>query len=155
MSITREDVATIVDSLVSHALATGLFEKVNGAEPKSAPPAGLTAAVWAQSLGPLPTRSGLSRTSALMTMNVRLYTSMLAEPQDAIDPMLAGAAADLFSAYTGDFTLTDRVSQIDLLGAYSGGMSSQAGYLDIDKKLYRTITIVVPLVINDAWEQVP
>jgi hypothetical protein len=34
-------------------------------------------------------------------------------------------------------------------------LSAQAGYINQDGKLMRVMTIMLPLVVNDAWVQVP
>ncbi len=144
----------IIDALVSHAMTTGYFERVNQHEPKSAPGFGLTASVWNQSGGPVQS-SGLSQTSGVVTFYVRLFTSMTSEPQDMIDPNLLDALDALLTAYSGDFTLDGLVRNVDLLGAESPGLSWVAGYVDVGGTKYRCMTVTVPLIINDLWEQVP
>lgn len=148
------DTKAILDAVVSHALASGHFERVNQHEPKSAPGNGLSAAVWVDRVGPA-RGSGLAMTSALLVLNVRLYTSMLSEPQDAIDPNLMAAHDALMTAYSGAFTLGGLVRSVDLLGAAGTPLSSQAGYLNQDSKLFRVITITLPVIVNDCWEQAP
>lgn len=147
------DIAGLVDRIVSHAMESGLFETVNGHEPKSAPGKGLICAVWAQSIGPARGGSGLSATSGRVEFNVRLYTNMLSEPQDAIDPTLLGATDTLLGLYSGDFDLGGTVREIDLLGSFGNPLGAQAGYLTQDGKLYRVITITLPAIINDIWSQ--
>jgi hypothetical protein len=144
---------TILAQIESHALASGWFERVNRHEPKSSPGNGLTAAIWAQSIGPLPVASGLAATTSLIVFNVRVYTSMLQEPQDEIDPNVLGAVDALISAYSADFELGGNVRNIDLLGAHSPGLRADAGYLNQDGKLYRVMTITMPVVVNDLWSQ--
>ena len=143
----------VLNEVVSHAMKLGLFERVNGHEPKSAPGNGLSAAVWVDRVGPA--GSGLAATSALLTLQVRLYSPMLQEPQDAIDPNLTAAADALMNAYSGDFELGGNVRNVDLLGQTGPGLSAQAGYIEQDHKLYRVMTITLPLIVNDVWEQVP
>jgi len=145
----------IIQAAESHAAALGHFERVNRHEPKNAPGNGLTAAIWVQRVAPLARASGLAATSALLTLNVRIYTSMLAEPQDDIDPAAVDAVDALMNAYNGDFTLGGLVRNVDLLGQYSSGLDAQAGYLEQDRKLFRVMTIALPLVVNDVWTQVP
>lgn len=147
------DTTGIMDALASRAAASGHFERVNGHEPKNAPGNGLTAAVWAQRLGPIAARSGLAASSALLVVNVRGYSNMIAEPQDAIDPNLVKAVDALMTSYSGDFDLGGLVAEIDLLGQYGTALSAEAGYLEQDRKMYRVMTITVPLVINDTWGQ--
>ena len=131
----------IVDAVTTHANSSGLFDRVLGHEPKSAPGNGLTASVWWDSIAPLPTASGLAATAALLTLNIRVGMNMLAEPQDAIDPALVSAVDALMTAYSGDFELGGRVRNVDLLGAYSAGLSARAAYYDQDGKKFRAMVI--------------
>ncbi len=147
------DITTLLDRAVSHAMAAGLFERVNGHEPKNAPGAGLTAALWAQNIGPARRASGLDSTTIRLELAVRLYSSLQQEPQDAIDPELLAALDVLLAAYSGDFTLGDAVRQVDLLGAYGTPLGAQAGYLAHDGVVYRVFTITLPLIVNDLWNQ--
>jgi hypothetical protein len=149
------DAVAILDALQSHAMASGLFERVNGHEPKNAPGNGLTAAVWVDEIGPSPAASGLAGTSVRLVFNVRVYTSMLAEPPDTIDPNMLAAVDALMGAYSADFELGGLVRNVDLLGQGGGQpMSAKAGYLNQDGKLFRVMTIVLPVIINDVWNQV-
>lgn len=143
----------ILDAAVSHAMALGYFERVNAHEPKNKPGNGLTCALWVDRIGPALGSSGLASTTALLILNVRVYTSMLAQPADGIDPNLLDAVDGLMSAYSGDFELGGLVRQVDLLGQFGTPLSAQAGYLPIDNKLYRVMTITLPLVVNDLWSQ--
>lgn len=147
------NVAGILDALVSHAQASGVFDAVLTHEPKSKPGAGVTAAVWVQSIGPLPAGSGLAATTTRVEFTVRAYSPMLAEPQDTIDPRIVAAVDTLMSAYTGDFTLGGLVRDIDCLGGSGAPMSAKAGYLNQDGKLFRVMDIAVPCIVNDLWTQ--
>lgn len=152
--MTGLNIAANLDKLVSHALTLGIFERVNQHEPKNAPGNGLTAAVWVDDIGPARGQSGLSSTTARVVCVVRLYTSMLQEPQDAIDPNLVDAVDALMAAYSGDFELGGNVRCIDLLGGLGGTpLAARAGHITVDQKAYRVMTITVPLIINDAWNQ--
>jgi hypothetical protein len=142
----------IIDAVASDALKLGVFEWVNTHEPKSAPH-GLGAAIWVQDIRPAP--SGLDSTTVRLTLNVRVFTSMTAEPQDMIDPQLVAAVDALMAAYTGGFTLGGLVRSIDLLGNTGEPLAAQAGYVKIGDRLLRIITITLPMIINDVWAQVP
>lgn len=143
----------IVDAVRSHALATGQVERAAGHEPKNAPGAGLTIGVWAQHLRPVPRASGLAATGVRLALNVRVYTPMLAEPQDEIDPRVLDLVDALMAAYNGDFTLGGLVQSVDILGVHGIPLDAQAGYLRIGSTLYRVMTITLPVIIADAWEQ--
>lgn len=148
------DSNAIIGSVVDHALALGVFSQVNGFEPKSAPTSGATGAVWLQHVGPVPARSGLAASSALIIVSFRVHLSMMSEPQAATDPAILTAVDALIAAYTGDLDLAGNVAEIDALGAYGTSMEADAGYLSIDNKLFRVMTLTIPLVVNDAWAQV-
>lgn len=148
------DTTTIRDALVSHALESGHFEQVNEHEPKNAPGSGITAAVWVDRIEPARS-SGLAVTSARMVFNVRLYQNFRSQPEDAIDPALVAALDALMTAYSSDFTLGSNVRCVDLLGMAGVPLSAEAGYLEQDRTIFRVVTITLPLIVNDAWEQVP
>jgi hypothetical protein len=144
----------LIDDLASHCMASGYFDRVNQHEPKNKPGRGLTAAVWIDKIAPAVGRSGLTSTSALVTFNVRIYTSMLQNPQDMIDPNVMVAADALFEAFSGDFTLNGDAGFVDLLGATQGHpLQCQSGYINIDNMVYRVLTFTVPVIVEDAWAQ--
>ncbi|WP_367138851.1 MULTISPECIES: hypothetical protein [Streptomyces] len=146
--------SSILDAIVSHAMSLGYFETVNGHEPQSPPTSGLTAAVWVEQIGPAVGASGLSATSTRLAFCVRLYTSLLQQPADAIDPQLMAALDALLAAYSGDFTLGGTVRQVDLLGAFGDPLSARAGYLIESGAEYRVMTVTLPVIVNDLWDEV-
>ena len=153
MTIGAQD---LVDRIASHAMATGLFDRVNQHEPKSKPGRGLTCAVWIDRIEPARGRSGLTATDARVVFNVRVYTSMLQQPQDAIDPNVMDAMDQLFAAYTSDFQLGDETRFIDVLGMTQGHpMFCQSGYINIDNMVFRVLTATVPVIVSNAWAQSP
>lgn len=146
----------LIDDLASHAMASGYFDRVNQHEPKNKPGRGLTAAVWIDRIEPARGRSGLAATSARVVFNVRVYTTMLQNPQDSIDPNVMIATDALMTAYSGDFELGGDAAFIDLLGATQGHpLFAQSGYINIDNTVYRVMTMTVPVIVNDAWTQTP
>lgn len=150
------DPTAIIDAVASHAAATGDFDIVNKHEPKSAPGRGLSAHIWAQHLGTARAQSGLSITSAILVLNVRIMSNMLAEPQDDIDPEILRAVNRLMAAYSADFTLGGLVREIDLLGITGQTLRADAGYVRIgggEGGMYRVMVITVPMIINDVWPQ--
>jgi hypothetical protein len=147
------NITGILDGVVSHAMASGHFEQVNGHEAANAPSHGLTAAVWTDSIQAIRS-SGLASTTALLVFNVRIYTSIQSEPADAIDPSMISAVDDLCAAYIGDFTLDGLVRQIDVLGAHGQPLLVRAGYIQQSGAIFRVMTITLPIISNDLWEQV-
>ncbi len=149
------DVSGILAACVSHAETLGVFETpVNTHEPRSRPTAGMTCAMWVQTIKPLPAASGLNSTTGYVTLMVRLYSSALQQPYDAIDPALMTALDALFTGYSGAFTLGGKVRNVDLLGEHGTALSGQAGYLTQDGEQFRIFDITLPLVVNDLWPQV-
>ena len=144
-----------IDALVSHALTLGRFDQVNRHEPKSAPGYNLTGAVWFISIRPFRAESGLASTTVRLEMMFRIYTSMLREPADELDPELVAASDALINAYSQDFTLDGMINSVDLLGRAGDPLGAQSGYLPIDNKLMRIVDITIPMIINDIWDQVP
>jgi len=150
------DVLGITDAVVSHAMASGRFEQVNGSEPQNPPSTGgLTAAVWVDRLTPQGRASGLDSVSAVLVFNVRIYASAMSLPSDAIDPDMLAAVDDLCGAYCGDFTLGGLVKNVDIFGGYGQSLDVRAGYLQQDGALYRVLTISLPVVVNDLWTEAP
>lgn len=149
------DTTAILNAVVDHALRSGHFERVNKHEPASSPGTGLSAAVWVDRVQPVAAASGLRATSARVALNLRIYAGALQEPRDAIDPAVTAATDALMNAYSGDFELGGLIRNIDLLGAHGQPLAAQAGYLDIQGAQYRVMTITIPCIINDAWDQSP
>ncbi len=145
--------SVLVNALASHAAATGRFDVVNGHEPKNAPGGNLSCAIWVQDYKPA--SSGLASTSMRLVFNVRLYTSMLQEPVDMIDPDLLDATDLLLADYIGNFTMGGLLRMVDVRGIDGNPITAQAGYLTQDGKVYRVMTIFIPLVINDVYTESP
>lgn len=146
-------IRNLIDAVTSHASAAGLFDSVQGHEPKSAPANGLLYAVFVSALGPARTGSGLSMTTARVELTGRVYKDFKSEPEDLIDPDMVDAVDTLFAAYTGDFDLGSNARNIDLLGAQGAPLSARAGYQRLDNGIFRVMDIVIPIIVNDAWNQ--
>lgn len=149
--------SALVNAIASHAAALGVFDSVPQHEPKNAPGGDLTCAVWAADIVPVQT-SGLASTSVRVTFNVRIYLpalNMSPWESDIIDPRIMDAADALLRDYVGAFTLGGLVRDVDVRGADGNPLSALAGYLTQDGKVYRVMTIFLPLVLNDLWDEAP
>jgi hypothetical protein len=146
-------VITVFDKVVSFALATGRFDHVNQHEPKNAPGRGLECSVWMNTI--TPTRSsGLGAVSGIVTLYARIYTNFRKQPYDAIDPDVMAATADIMGAMAGNFDFggAANVRTVDLLGGWSNTpLSAAAGYVEIDRQMFRIMTVTIPIVINDMF----
>lgn len=146
------DVPTIFDALVSHSLTLGVFDRVNTHEPTNAPGQGYTVALWVNGIAPIRS-SGLDSTSVRIEFMLRLYTPVQMHPIDALDPELLRNTDLLLAQYSQDFTLGGIVREVDLLGQFGTGLSALAGYVNIDGILMRVMTITLPVIVNDLWDQ--
>lgn len=147
------NVSELFAGVVDHAKRSGLFPGgVNTHEPKSKPEP-LSASVWIQRIDPDRRHSGLAATSTRVEFALRVYTPMLSNDPDAIDPAVVTAVDTLMAAYTADFQLGGEALDIDLLGHSGQPMAAVAGYLDVGGTMYRVMTITVPIIVADAWAQ--
>lgn len=148
------DTSGILAVIASHAQASGYFDRVNQHEPKTAPGRGLTCAIWIDRIEPARGRSGLNQTTARVVVNCRIYTNMLQNPQDAIDPSVMTAADKMFELFSGDFDLGNEDRWIDLMGITQGHeLFGQSGYINIDNRTMRVFTLTVPVIVENAWTQ--
>jgi|SRR6266568_4535789 len=141
-------VTSLRDKVISVPMGLGIFERVNGHEPKNAPGNGPSCSVWVDQVAPLPQASGLGSVTGMVVFTVRVYLPMLAEPQDGIDGQLLAATCALWGAYAGGFTLGGTVRDVDLFK-----MSAKAGYLNQDGRLFRVMDTTLPVVINDMFAE--
>lgn len=147
-------VSAICSHVMSHAKRLGIFTRVTWHEPKSAPGSGLTCAMWASSYTPVDSVSGLDVTSMRLEIGCRIYVEFKAQPEDRIDPQILDATSKLIDSFTGDIQLGGTTSMgVDLLGAYGNGLGARWGFVEIDRKQYRIADLVIPLVIDDIYDQ--
>lgn len=140
--------------LGDHAATTGYFPAGSILhEPTSAPGDDLCCAVWLLAGEPARGASGLAATTLALTFAVRLYAALPQIANDALDPAMVDALDALLSGYSGDFTLGGAIRNIDLLGEFGTPLSWESGYQKLGARDYRVMTITVPVVINDVWEQ--
>lgn len=151
----EEWIDPIFSAVVSDAMASGYFDKVNIHEVKRKPSTRLTAALWVQSIKPVPLASGLSSTSASIVFTLRIYSNLTQEPQDMIDPNMLKAVSNLMRRYHDDFDFGGIIRNIDLLGQFDEELSARAGYLEAaDGSSFRIMDITIPCLVNDVWPQV-
>jgi hypothetical protein len=147
------NISAIMNGLVSDIATLGYFERINTHEPKNAPGNGLTAALWVQKMRCVPLTSGLAVTSAYMLFTLRIYSNILQEPLDSVDPNVIEAADAIFGKYNEDFRLGGAVMCVDVLGQHGTPLSAEAGYVNQDNKLFRVMDIQLPIVIANVWTQ--
>lgn len=148
-----DPLSPIIDAVVSDALATGLFETVNGHEAASPPTTGISADVWVGTMQALSVASGLDEVSVLLLLNMRVYKAWAAADRDVIDPALLAAVGQVFGVFAGGFTLGGLIRNVDVMGANGTPLAAPFGYVTIDAVQYRCATIAVPCVVNDLWAE--
>lgn len=154
-NLNDQAVNQVFDRLVSLALQTGRFDTVNQHEPKNAPGNGVNCSVWIQNIKPA--RSGTAATSILVNFDMRIYKNFVSQPFDMIDPNITSAVMVIMAALSGDFDFggIGDARAIDLLGMSGSALNATAGYVDIDRRMFRVMTINIPVIFNDAFVQEP
>lgn len=153
MAINSRQIFSVIGST---AMATGLFDSVIGHEPKSAPPLGQMAhyAYW---LGPIRTiqSSGLASVSVRLEVIGRVYINAFQEPADDIETDACNYVDKLMELYCGDFELGGNARMIDIFGSEGDPLLLTPGYIEQDKKQFRIVDVMIPILINDAWTESP
>lgn len=152
------DYTAILDRLRSEAKRLGKFDKVRGHEAKNPPGIKLSLDTWVRRCRPIPLRSGLAATTALLVVDLRIYNSMTAKPEDDIDPAVCAAADAIVAGLNGNFTLGGLIGNVDIFNAHGGGfLGWEMGYIRMGSagnvREYRAAVVTVPMVISDAWAQ--
>jgi len=150
---TTLDVNALTDAVVSYCLRLGVFESVNKHE-AIGNIGTYTASVMLQNLGPARGASGLAATSVRVELLLRIYVSTVSQPQDDVDPNIASATAAVIAAFSGGFSFSDTVREIDLLGEFGTPLSAQAGYIRVGETLYRIMDVAIPIIVDDVFAQV-
>lgn len=146
-------IAAVFDRIESWAMSCGRFDSVNGHEPKSKPQGDVTFALWVQNIQDIGKLSGEAASSGVLVLQGRIYKSFVSQPFDAIDPQITAATTDLMSVLCADFDFDGiaGVRTLDVFGISGSKLQAQAGYVEIDKVVYRVMTITIPVIINDMF----
>ena len=148
----------IRDRLKTHAMTSGrLFKTVEAFPPRSAPAVeGVSLHFWLKSVAPIPARSSLSSVAVVVSFTAQMFVSDQQMPYAQNDVKLMAALDWYLGQLVGDFELGGLVEQVDVLGAYSPGVTCDAGWQTFDKGAqYRAFTITIPLVVDDLWTEAP
>jgi hypothetical protein len=147
-----EAVNEIFDKIISYAMTTGRFDFVNQHEPTNAPHRGLQFSIWIQRIRPID-QSSIKTTSGLVLFSGRIYKNFKSHPHDLIDPDITSAIADMMNVLSGDFDFggTANVRALDLMGMTGERLEAIAGYLELDRQMFRVMTLNIPVIVNDMF----
>lgn len=157
-SVNTLDAKAMQQALASHAMKLAQFDSPVGLhEPRVRPASDLHAALWLNGITPI-RASGLSTVSARVEWLFRMYTPGEQEPQDDVDAKVLTAADRFMSSLCGDFDLDDHltdglVRMIDIFGAYGTGLNAAAGWARWSDGMTRVVTITIPVIVNNVWQE--
>lgn len=147
------DSRSIMDNLASMAMATGHFEAVLGYVSKQSSTNGITAAFYIEDIRAIRT-SGLASTSVRMEIEMQIYSSTYQAPYDDIDVNLAHAVDAMFTSLLADFDLGGEARNVDVFGKWGHPLRVRSGLMNLDGKEFRVFQVIIPVIIDDVWDQV-
>jgi hypothetical protein len=155
MTFNDSAVREIFDLVSDAARLTGRFDYINNHEITHAPQKGLMCSFWIQQIRPVGPASGVGVTSGVVLINGRVYKNIRSMPHDLVDTDITTAAADLMNTYSGDFDWGGDagVRAVDLLGIYGQSLTANAGYIELDRQMFRVMTLIIPVIVNDMFVQ--
>src|SRR5215510_12538832 len=122
----------------THAEQSGLFQRVIGHEPRSAPGAGYSYCLWLGPVTPVGRVSGLGATAGRVVINGRILTPLIQKSEDQTETKMLRTILQLVGFYSAAITVGGTVMEIDLLGAYGVPLEAgNVGYMEIDGSHYR------------------
>jgi hypothetical protein len=88
-----------------------------------------------------------------VVINARCYTGFRAQPFDAIDPKIISATMEMLARYGGDFNFGGAagVRNVDVFGISGFKLGAVAGFIDLDRTVFRVMTTTIPVIINDMF----
>lgn len=152
------DAAGIFSALESHAGSLGYFSSINLHEPKSPPDVtGAPALMFESGLIEPASVSGLRSTSFRWEVIARIYRSDIQpnEVDSAMEVELVTATAALMTSFIGGFTLGGLIRNVDVRGETGEPMRGTPGWIKMDDTTYRTVDLLIPLLISDVAPEVP
>lgn len=153
MAFNDAAVAALLKAAPDRARQLGVFDRVQGHEPKSSPGTGLSCAFAVAGIRPEKRVSGLAETGGVVELSARVYLGGSYRPEDGTDPKVLAAVSALIGAFSDDFTLGGTVFAVDLLGAYGTALSARMGWLESDGKQSRVADVTIPVAIDNLWIQ--
>jgi len=150
------NITNTLNAITSHISSSGYVNDVQVGEPVSVPDANdrIFAAVWMTSA--TVAEVTLSNTIELHVSNVRLYKrAAFGQGDDSgdVERELAIAVSQISSNLIGEYDLGESIRNIDVAGQYGGGLTATWAYVQIGQTVFRTVDLVVPLIVDDSATQ--
>ena len=148
------DLQPLLDDFRSECRASGGFDGVSTHELRKPPTQRFVLGAWWLRTRPIPQRSGLAATSVLITLQARIYMPLQGDP-DQLDTELWRRTDLIYARMHQGLVFTEDQHEIDILGAFSDGVTADAGWVPMpDNTSVRVADINVPIIVNDAYAQV-
>jgi len=139
-----------LESIQGYCRASGHFGNVMIGEPKS-PPSGIkpTAAIFMTSANVVQLMmDGDTLESHVVTL--RIYRDMLEDSVEIAETTLAAAISSISEDLLGDYDLGGTINHIDAAGIHGQDFSMTWGYISISDKMYRTVDIMIPVIVDGS-----
>ena len=139
-----------LQSIQGFCRASGHFGNVMIGEPKS-PPSSVkpTAAIYMTSASVIQLMmDGATSESHIVTL--RIYRDMLEDSVEIAETTLAASVSSISEDLLGDYDLGATINHIDAAGMHGQGFSMTWGYISIADKMYRTVDIIIPLIVDGS-----
>ena len=150
------NIKNTLDAIASHISRTGYVNDVVIGEPVSPPDAmdSIQGAIYMVSANVVDLT--LTTTTEIHTVQVRLYLRAAFGQGDdagAVEQELAIALSQISSNLIGEFDLGGTTRAIDIAGQYGTGMTATWGYISISNVMFRTVDLVVPIIVDGSATQ--
>ena len=149
-----QSILSLFQNLKTQAETSGLFQRVLGHEPRSAPGGGFSYALWLGPVTPVPGLGGLTATAGRVEIQARIYVPFLEKSEDQIETDMMRHVLQMIGFYSGEFTAGGTVYAIDLEGMHGAPLESgTVGYIDLGGTILRVAELMIPVLIDNLWTQ--
>ena len=153
-NFSSQSILNLFANLKTQAETSGLFQRVLGHEPRSAPGGGFSYALWIASVTPIPGLGGLAATDGRVEIQARIYVPFLEKSEDQIETDLLRRVLQMIGFYSGEFTASSTIYAIDLQGMHGGPLEAGTfGYIDLGGTICRIAELTIPVLIDNLWTQ--
>ena len=153
-NFSSQAILNLFANLKTQADTSGLFQRVLGHEPRSAPGGGFSYALWLGPISPVPGLGGLTATAGRVEFQSRIYVPFLEKSEDQIETDLMRKVLQMIGFYSAEFTAGGTVYAIDLEGMHGAPLEAGTfGYIDLGGTICRVAELSIPVLIDNLWTQ--